>query len=231
MSRPIIGVTTHLIETDDPHPGTFLRINEAYMQGIRVAGGVPVHLAGHEEAEEELLKCLDGLLLTGGGDLDPALYGEPNRGTMPWDERRDRYELSLLRGMVRRGKPVLGICRGIQVINVGLGGTLWQDVDSQLGLSHPSGHGIRHGVRFAPDCFLLPALAQTTLINSTHHQAVKDVAPGLVATAWSDDGLIEAIQAADGRPIWGVQFHPERLVPGRPEMVAFFRTVVAACGN
>jgi len=230
MRKPIIGITVTMMDRDVPHPGRYIHLNQQYMQAIRKVGGVPILLAGDEPVEEELLDMMDGLLYSGGPDIEPWRYGAEDEGSGPPDVGRDVFELALLQGMMARGKPIAGICRGIQLINVGLGGTLNQDVDTVFGITHPCGHGQRHGVKFAENSFLLPAMKDTLTTNSTHHQSVKDLGEGLEVAAWSSDGLIEAIQGKNGLPIWAVQWHPERLVPARGDsMLVLFKTLVDAC--
>lgn len=151
--------------------------------------------------------CCDALLLPGGGDLDPALYGQPNRGSHPPDRARDREELALLDAFVKAGKPVLGICRGMQVINVYFGGTLVQDLP---GHGQKNGADSYHGVDTAPSILYNKHYSQ---VNSAHHQAVDCLGRGLRAIQWAEDGTVEGIVHAQ-LPLLGVQYHPERLGSG-----------------
>ena len=191
-----------------------------YMEGIAGAGGLSfmLPLSGDEADLSRLFSLCDGLLLTGGHDVSPALYGEaPLPVCGACCPERDRMESILLRLAMAENKPVLGICRGLQFMNAALGGSLWQDLPSQ----HPSGvnhHGAPpydrpvHEVSLVQDSPLQTLLGQECLfVNSSHHQAVKALAPGLVPMAFSPDGLTEAVYMP-GKPFfWAVQWHPERL--------------------
>jgi len=231
QKRPLIGITVWTVDRNEPHPGTFIHSNVKYMQAIRLVGGVPVYLAGDCPAEPELIEKLDGIILSGGPDIEPWRYGKENEGSGEPDIGRDEYEISLVQQMAKQGKPILGICRGAQVLNVALGGTMIQDNDSVLGISHASGHGKRHELKISDECFMTPFFTGKTTVNSTHHQSVGELAPGLIATGWSEDGVIEVIQAVD-KPFFGVQFHPERIFEARGESIlGIFRTLVEACGK
>lgn len=156
------------------------------------------------------LSC-DGLLLCGGGDLESTLFGQPNLGSDPPDLERDRAELELFRAFYQAGKPILGICRGMQVINVALGGDLIQDLPPEsLPFHGRSKHDLIHPLRSAEGSLLHRLYGPTFAVNSFHHQAVGRLGDGLVAIAWAESGFAEAIQHKIA-PILGFQFHPERL--------------------
>lgn len=201
-------------------------VNSAYLTSVVAGGGVPVVLSpliGADRAAAAL-EDLDGLVLTGGEDVDPSLYGAaPSRflGTVARD--RDLFELALFAVARERQLPVLGICRGIQLINVAFGGTLWQDLPSERrGLLNHNPRTPRdaqaHGVRVLAGSRAAAALGRAEFdANSFHHQAVRDLGRGLVATAWAADGLIEAVETIDGEPwLLAVQWHPEEM-SGLPE--------------
>lgn len=196
-------------------------VNAAYVRALLAAGGVPLILSplmGASLAGSALDGC-DGLLLTGGEDIDPSWYGaDPSPLLSPPSQERDLFELALFAVARQRGLPILGICRGIQLINVALGGTLFQDLPSERpgSVDHsPSGsrNTRSHRVRIEPGSRAAAALEATTItVNSLHHQAIKDLAPGLVASGWTDDGLIEAAETgADASWILAVQWHPEEM--------------------
>lgn len=171
-------------------------IYDRYRQALRTVGA-------EAASGRDPLRC-DALLLPGGGDLDPALYGQEKQGSHPPDRTRDREELALLDAFVQAGKPVLGICRGMQVLNVYFGGTLLQDIP---GHSQKHGKDSNHGVDTAPSILYNRQWSQ---VNSAHHQAVDCLGQGLRAIQWAEDGTIEGI--VHGRlPVLGVQYHPERL--------------------
>jgi putative glutamine amidotransferase len=201
--------------------GRFVRTDLDYVEGVAEAGGMPVVLPPslNVRAAEALLDGLDGLLLSGGPDLDPGYYGEepiPELGaTIPeWDA----LEMALLRLALQRGMPIFGICRGMQILNVALGGTLYQDVSSQLGadvLNHwqatPKRHST-HEVEVLEDSYLAEITdRQTVEVNSYHHQGIKGLADALTVSARSGDGVIEAFETRDFCDRWlvGVQWHPE----------------------
>jgi putative glutamine amidotransferase len=196
-------------------------VNAAYVRALLSAGGVPLILSplmGASLAGSALDGC-DGLLLTGGEDIHPSWYGaEPSPLLKPPSQERDLFELALFAVARQRDLPILGICRGIQLINVALGGTLFQDLPSERpGALDHSPVGARdnrsHPVRLQPGSRAAEALDATAVtVNSVHHQAIKDLAPGLIASGWTSDGLIEAVESPPGASwILAVQWHPEEM--------------------
>lgn len=194
---------------------------EDYLESVRRAGGEPVEVVVGGEDPEQILSRVDGLMLTGGGDVDPALYGEAAHQTFQAAETgRDDFEIALARTAIARGLPVLAICRGMQVLNVAMGGTLVQDIPSQVtgALQHsvpqPRAGGA-HEVWIAKGSKLSELLkdhmedGETCHVNSRHHQAVKDVAKGFEVTATSPDGVIEAMEKTGAPFCVAVQWHPE----------------------
>ena len=218
MTPPRIGVSGVVRRWQDADRAA---VNAAYLHSVVQAGGVPLVLSqvmGADHAGRALEVC-DALVLTGGEDVDPARYGARASRTLDAvDRSRDAFEIALFHTARERGMPVLGICRGIQVINVAMGGTLWQDLPSERpgSVSHDPG-GARdartHPVRLTPGSRVADALGTAALTpNSFHHQGIRDLAPGLVASGWAADGLIEAIETA-GEEGWllAVQWHPEEM--------------------
>ncbi len=217
-----------LISVADTCSGEDVNVSQNYTNALIRAGHATVVIPRTEQSEliHEVMQRVDGLLLPGGGsDVDPKLYGEPPIEAMgPVDARRDAFEYALLREAVVLRKPVFGICRGMQVINTFFGGTLWQDLPSQMPdglLEHQrpdkKWEGV-HAIRIASDTRLSAILRCSSCeVNSTHHQAVKEVAPGFKVAAQSSDGVIEAIES-NILPIFAVQFHPERLAWGNDVM-------------
>ena len=235
MVRPCIGITTaHNAEQD------YYYCRNNYIGGVRQAGGVPVLLPPLTD-QDELLSCagrIDALLLSGGGDVRPSLFGEqPHWKLGEVDPERDDFEIGILRLMIDLGKPVLGICRGIQVINVALGGTLYQD----RCLNSPSRCSISrrlprwfptHSVTVRQGSRLSDILGATSLqVNSLHHQAIKDVASGLQETARANDGVIEGVEAAGHLWLLGVQWHPEGMWEHDQAAASLFRALVSAAGG
>ena len=226
MVAPRIGVTRSL-SPKLPHttvPFTYQR----YHDRVSEAGGLPVDLAPAVVTDyAAALAGLDGLLVTGGPDINPARYGQTVHPlTEGIDAARDELEIGLLRLALDRDLPILAICRGQQALNVALGGGLLQHIASGEHVSDAAGESRWHEVTVAPDALLARLLGATALtVNSRHHQAVTAdlLAPGLTATAWSPDGLIEALEGRERRWLHAVQWHPER-----EEIADQFRPLFAA---
>lgn len=192
-----------------------------YMESVRRAGGEPIEVAAGGEAPEHLLARVDGIMLTGGGDVDPMLYGEAPHATFQAAEAdRDAFEIALTRAAIAADIPFLAICRGMQLLNVAMGGTLIQDIPSEVpgALEHsipePRAH-VAHEVWVSKDSKLSALLAdhmedgETCHVNSRHHQSVATIAPGFEVTATSPDGVIEAMEKPGAAFCIGVQWHPE----------------------
>jgi putative glutamine amidotransferase len=210
--RPLIGLTIGATRASDLLD--YARLRMTYVQAVEAAGGLPILVPPLADASAlgAVLERLDGLLLPGGADVDPAEYGEPVNGSEPANTELDRLELDAARWAVEHDLPTLGICRGQQVINVALGGSLIQHMDGHA--SEGPREQLHHGFRVAPESRLAGILGSTQLrVNSHHHQAVKRLGAGLVAVAWAEDGTVEAVEAPELRWLVAVQFHPEDLVP------------------
>jgi putative glutamine amidotransferase len=192
-----------------------------YLESVRRAGGEPIEVVPGVELPEHILARVDGLMLTGGGDVDPQLYGEKPHPTFQAAESgRDAFEVALSRAAVASGIPFLAICRGMQVVNVAMGGTLVQDIPTQVtgALDHSirePRHHIAHEVWVSKGSKLSALLAdhmedgETCHVNSRHHQAVRVAAPGFEVTATSPDGVIEAMEITAAPFCVAVQWHPE----------------------
>lgn len=181
---------------------------KSYSSAVAAAGGIPV--LGAEYCPDELAELCDALLLSGGDDVEPALFGETVLNeSVRLDPDRDAFEVPLTRAFLRQKKPILGICRGFQVLSTVMGGTMYQDLVEQLGIVHSDGR-IRHFVTAKPGSFFYNTFGGRFRTNSTHHQAVREPGEGLVVTAWSVEGVIEAYEH-ESLPVFGTQFHPERL--------------------
>jgi putative glutamine amidotransferase len=197
-------------------------LEAGYLQAVRVAGGLPLVLSplDDEASRDRMFGLSSGLLLTGGEDVDPARYGQAPDGARTVSPERDAMELALLKKALDRRAPVLAICRGIQILNVALGGTLFQDLYTQRGpnIDHDRYrefdghiHSIRtHSPRLLAGVFEVEEFMQ----NSAHHQGIRDLSPQLSAVAWAPDGLVEAVEYRAEEAAWtcGVQWHPERKI-------------------
>lgn len=195
-----------------------------YARGIIDAGGLPVHIPLDVDAAA-LIDRLDGLLLTGGADMNPSTYGAELAGSTGIEDIRDASELAFLDGALDRDLPVLGICRGLQVINVHAGGTLHQDIPPHGRFTEPPSM-IAHDVVFEAGTTVADLYGERQEVNSLHHQTVDRLGDGLIVSGRAPDGTIEAIEAA-GKPVLAVQWHPEML-PTRATDPAFAWLVDAA---
>ncbi|MEU6230626.1 gamma-glutamyl-gamma-aminobutyrate hydrolase family protein [Streptomyces sp. NPDC047042] len=189
-------------------------LGTSYADRVRQAGAVPVLLpvGGSDDEAHRLAASLDGLMIAGGSDVDPGLYGQlPHEAAGPFDPERDGWEIALLRAALEAGLPVFGICRGMQLLNVVLGGTLTQHLPDQVGsdVHNPTkGEFALHRITTAPDSPLRRIVGAVADVPTYHHQAVEVLAPDLTAAAWAEDGTVEAVEDSAGR-ILGVQWHPE----------------------
>jgi len=213
-------------------------INEPYVKSIMNAGGLPI-LIPLEFSNDDLnvlLPRLDGVLFTGGYDIDPRRYGnQPHPKVEGIDADRDRIEMHLVHTVIQSGKPFLGICRGCQVINVALGGSLYEDLPEQLqGEVHHDNHDhprnfLAHSIDVKSDSSLAQILTSNhARVNSLHHQGVRQLAPGLHATAIAPDGLIEAFELPGHAFGLAVQWHPEELQE-HEIMRKLFETFIKSC--
>ena len=237
---PIIGVPCRADASAQYHNLPLFGMGQRYVEDLTEAGAAPVliPLALPPAAVEATARHLDGILLAGGEDVAPSLYGQvshPALGRVT--PARDELEIALCKVALQRKTPILGICRGIQVLNVATGGTLFQDLASQRpeGLRHDyhfpefPRDRLSHNVTLQPGCGLAATLGDGDLpVNSMHHQAVRDLAPGLAITARAPDGVIEGVEHPGKRFALAVQWHPEEMVERHPQMRALFSALVAA---
>jgi putative glutamine amidotransferase len=206
-----------------------------YLDGIKAAGGIPVVLPLEmtEADADRIVETCDGFLFTGGQDVTPELYGAKNGLSLIPSPERDKLEMLLLSKALPSEKAILGICRGLQLINVFLGGTLWQDLPSQ----HPSEIVHRQGKPYGVPTHkvILNGDLQTLLgkdileVNTLHHQAAKDLGRDLTPMAVAPDDIIEAIQMVGKRFVWAVQWHPEYMFKTDPDSLAIFSCFIKHC--
>jgi putative glutamine amidotransferase len=236
--HPLIGIPGRRDQSSRSGSPVFAQ-NQTYVEAVATAGGAPVLIPLNlgEGALRAICERLDGLLLAGGVDVHPRHYGEAiHEKCGQIDEARDAVELTLTRWALAGGLPILAICRGIQVLNVATGGTLYQDIASQVpgSLKHDywpdyPRNLLTHQVTVDNDSRLAAILGGTQVaVNSLHHQALKDLAPNFTVVARSPDGLIEAIEGHDHPFALGVQWHPEELVKDAPPMRRLFEDFVSA---
>jgi putative glutamine amidotransferase len=235
--RPLIGVTTAAVT--DERGLTYNRAYNMISRAIDKAGGLPVLIpTGLDEPTlRAVYERLDAVLLPGGPDIDPAMFGEEPHPTVKIDPERDAIEVPLVRWAVEDDLPLFGICRGHQVINVALGGDLIQDIPSQVETTvgpHDTPDGQprslpAHEVTINPESRLANIIGGTAAaVNSLHHQAVRKAAPGMVITAFSPDGLVEATEMPGKRFALSVQWHPEDLYENDESMMRLFESFVEA---
>jgi gamma-glutamyl-gamma-aminobutyrate hydrolase PuuD len=230
--KPVIGISAYprVVETSIG-PTLLHTASRFYVESVERAGGLPVVLpVVAPEAAESVVGAVHGLLLTGGGDIQPSRYGaKPVPETRNVDPARDAFEIGLLRAAMGTDLPVLATCRGMQVLNVALGGSLVQHVPAVTGQDHDRITDWRdavHLVKVEPDSHLAEALGETEVeVNSLHHQAVDEAAPGTRPVAWADDGTVEAIELSGSPHVVAVQWHPE-LLEDRPEHQGLFQQLV-----
>lgn len=239
--RPIIGCATFQRDVED-RSNAPVSLMPSYIEAVRKAGGIPVLLPLLlDKAEmEAALARVDGVVIPGGGDVEPHRYnGIQHESLGGLDPVRDEFEINLIRYAVEQEKPFLAICRGMQVFNVAMGGTLWEDVLSMMPASlkhdyypHQPRNLVPHAVAVEPDsCLAYYLQASQVNVNSLHHQGVRELADGVRATAVAPDGLIEAIEVPGHPYAIGVQWHPECLVDDDPAMLRLFEGLVAAAAG
>ena len=243
---PVIGVSGY---TEDGQ----CHVNMTYVNSVRKAGGIPlvIPVTSDDAQIEGILAAIDGLLMTGGEDFDPLKWfgEEPVRGLGEVVPARDEFDVKLVRAAVAKGIPVLGICRGEQLLAVAFGGSLWQDIPSQVKDSYikhrqgpTTGTVGTHSIAIEKGSLLAKILGkEKAVVNSFHHQAIKVVPKGFKVVATAPDGIIEAVErsgrlapayADGGAFLLGVQFHPEVITNGgNPEFLPIFQKLVAEAGK
>lgn len=235
MKKPIIGITPQYDSNND-----FLRIQSNYMKAIKTAGGIPCLLPLDIDRNDLSLitNHFDGFLLPGGPDINPFLFGEETipEGGLVLPER-DKVEQIIFQAAYKANKPVLGICRGIQAINIFLGGSIYQDITAQYITNIPIGHYQKsanevetHSINISPNSLLGKVLNKSVLrVNSFHHQAIRTLAPSLKVAASSQDSIIEAVYDPSKTFVLGVQWHPEHLYSFDENHMNIFKAFIQAC--
>lgn len=235
--KPVIGISTNFLTVDK---GKFLGmeriyVNKDYVDAVIKAGGTPLLLPPIEDPESICIYAAhcDGFILSGGGDINPLLYGEQ---PLPLLEEihtgLDRAQWKLTEEILKTQKPLLAVCRGMQLLNVVLGGTLWQDISAvgqpvMLHSQHGPREDVFHSITIEKDSTLGALFGEYLNVNSFHHQSLHRIGQGLKATAMAPDGIIEAIEMPDRRFAVGIQWHPEMLLNGSDNMLPIFRKFIA----
>lgn len=237
---PVIGITAGLmIEEQDYGTVTRHRVSADYSEAVIAAGGLPIILPPQDGAAEAILDLVDGLIFSGGADIDPALYGdtEVHPATYDISAERDRFELDLMNGAIERDLPVLCICRGIQVLNVALGGSLVQHIDDQVenALTHRqqeisiAANKPSHQVVFVEGSLAAQVFDEQSIpVNSFHHQSIAVPTQRIRVEGATSDGVVEAVSVPECRFVLGVQWHPEMLFKAVPEQLKPFEALVSA---
>jgi putative glutamine amidotransferase len=233
MKKPVIGLMPLWDDKRD-----CMRMHPGYHDLVLASGGIPVILPFAKDDEElkQLTGLCDGFVYTGGQDIDPSFYGEEiNNEKVYTCPRRDDLETRILKFIMEADKPVFGICRGIQVLNVALGGSLYQDLPTDL--PSPVHHWQTeesfeptHTVNIVPGSPLEKCLGKSSLkVNSFHHQGIKDPAPGIEIMARTEDGLVESFRLPESRFFWAVQWHPEMMFEHDADSLRLFGMFIEAC--
>jgi len=231
MAKPVIGINCDLDTegTGRPLPRPYLFIYTAYFDAVAQAAGIPllIPFMDNQRDIEQALSKADALLLTGGGDVDPAFYkSELHPETVKAAGRRLQFDLSITKMALSQQKPILGICMGMQMLNVAAGGTLRQAInrgDPEINHKQMNRYNQEvHNIQILPDTRLAQIVGDNTLrVNSTHHHGVDQIAPGFRVSATAPDGLVEAIESKDAQFVIGVQWHPERLLSYSQHLTLF----------
>ena len=232
LIKPLIGIGSDILQVEGARDRAFAYLT--YVDALRRAGAVAIVIPPQPENARELIAALDGVLLAGGYDCDPSLYSEePHPSIEVMDIRRQENDLAIARAARESGIPTLGVCLGMQMMNVAAGGSLVQDIASQLDtqIQHASepANRARHDIRVEGGTRLSTLVGELELnVNSSHHQAVGRVADGLRATAYAPDGVVEGLEDPDHPFYVGVQWHPEDMTEDRAASSIFAAFVAAA---
>ncbi|MDE0310093.1 MAG: gamma-glutamyl-gamma-aminobutyrate hydrolase family protein [Acidiferrobacterales bacterium] len=227
MTKPLIGVTSYVRNEENR-----FTIPARYVESVERAHGIPAVLTPTSESPDDIVAQFDGFVLTGGADVDPAEYGGRNdESVYGVDAERDQFELAVARLLIERSKPLLAICRGIQVLNVALGGTLVEHIPSEYGESvihrDETVDFVLHSVMIEPESALAAIVGDTEIqCPSYHHQSVRDVAPGFSVCARSVDGVIEAIESDHYPKVIAIQWHPEYVAESDQCQQRFFDKLI-----
>lgn len=239
--KPIIGILSNVTMPDDNDGSAVEKtfVNSSYINAIIRSGGVPIIIPVNTDENniKEQVKLCDGILITGGIDINPLLYKEePSKEMGSFNPDIDEFDMIAINLAMKNETPILGICRGIQVINVALGGTLYQDLSLKEGcyikhMQESKKYVGTHSIKIVENSILHDILGTDTIVNSYHHQCIKEVGKNLEPIAYSKDGIIEAIQMKDKKFVVGVEWHPELMIDYDEKMLNIFKKFINACDN
>ncbi len=248
--QPIVGIVCKeiVIDNDIAHfpYATYSGKNDRYIRSLYDNSAIPILIPVIDEDDgvkpleyaKSILSKIDGILFAGGGDIAPILYSEPlTTNVGRFEERRDYWEMLLIKEAIKIKLPIFGICRGMQLINIALGGNIYQDLsdikDCHLNHVQPNGrHILTHAIKQEPGSMMEEIVGAQCWVNSFHHQAIKKLADGLKATSFSPDNIIEAVESNDPNHfILGVQFHPEMMTPKYDLAMKLFKTFADVCAK
>lgn len=233
--KPIVGLTS---QSEHQINRKINKVNNTYIQSVIENGGIPVVIPVLQDIEDinRYIDIIDGIIFTGGEDVSSLYFSEePIREVSHIDRDRDKMELELFKEAYDRDMPILGICRGVQLINIALGGSLYQDIYKAVpeAIGHTCGHNIQEGhhtIEVDRDSILYEVYGEEKLlVNSLHHQAVKDLGKNLRVTSRAVDGIIESIESTEDKIIFGVQFHPEAMGTKYKEYNGIFKYFIDKC--
>ena len=236
MRKPVIGILTHPETEDFQSPKNY--IGDRYIASIKKVGGLPIliPIIDDEDCIKQYIDMCNGIVVPGGIDVNPLCYGQnPSRYIGATDIAFDQWELHVIQQAEEKRLPILGICRGIQILNVSRGGTLWQDLREQSPTTFLHAQkeiardSVSHEVHFEKGSKLYSLFGERVMVNSFHHQAVRDVGNGFVVSAKANDGTIEGIEATDYPYMVGVQWHPEAFVCKDDRMLPLFKDFLEHC--
>lgn len=239
--KPVIGIVAN---QEILTKGAFLGNKRAflantYVEAVEKAGGVPIIIPQNNVGEniKEQVKRMDGIILSGGVDVDPRLYNEDPEFKLGFvNPSQDKFNINVIHSAIELNKPILGICRGLQILNVAFGGSLYQDLSyiENCNVKHiqecQSSEGT-HLIKVNSDSKLSRIIGEKIYVNSYHHQSIKSLGKGLRAVAYSTDNLVEAIEREGEEFVIGVQFHPEAMINSSEEMLNIFKALIKECEN
>ncbi len=233
--KPVIGVTC---QEKNPIGESINKFNYSYIDAVLKSGGLPIVIPVLRDVEvaKDYIDIVDGIMFTGGEDISPLYFGEePLKEVTNISPNRDAVEMKLFGYAHKKGIPVLGICRGMQLINIALGGSVYQDIykDVPGAIGHlckSNLHDGHHAIDIIKDSVMYRIMGKEKLIvNSFHHQSVKDLGEGLKATSFARDGLAESMEAMGENFVMGLQFHPERMINKHGEFLDLFKYFISKC--